>query len=120
MMRRFDTYGFKTMNIDQAAAFVEEALSLTLSIRETSFIGAYYWFETELEQEVRIVSNYGPQAPDWGYEAFRNCAVIMNVANFDDMDDVRQKLTEGRDDPFLLESKILPPRDDTAETDEES
>jgi hypothetical protein len=110
-MRRYDVYGFRTLNLEEAVKFVENALSIGLEERDSSYWGVYY---RAGEGGARNFMVYENKVGQWHTPQYRGYRVILLVNNLHNMDEIQRKLTEGRSEPALLRSRTYPdePPDD--------
>jgi hypothetical protein len=107
MAKRYDTYGFRT-TLDEAAAFVASALGIDLDTGDSSYYGgSYYRFIPEADRRLRLYNNVDARSGAIVRSAHSEYPVLLEVSNLEDMDAVRKRLTEGREDPLLLVSREL-------------
>ena len=108
-MARYDTYGFRATTLEGAAALVESALGFRLEERDSSYYaGTYYSYRTgSYGRRLKLYNNYDEVSRGWVREEYRDYSVILQVDDLEDMDGIQKRLTEGREDPVLLRSKVL-------------
>lgn len=117
-MRRFDVYGFRDLDLAEAAAFVESAAGVRMWLRDSSYRGIYYCAGEGAKKDFDLETN--EEGASW-YSRFPEYRVILMVNDVPDMDAIREKLTAGREDPVFLRSRVLedPPPDDDEDDDGE-
>lgn len=117
-MSRYDVYGFRGPGLDEAAAFVEGALGIRMSLRDSSYRGLYYCAGAGVDKDFVLEAN--EEGASW-HSRFPEYPVILMVNDVPDMDAIREKLTAGRGDPAFLRSRVIedPPPDEEDEDDEE-
>jgi hypothetical protein len=107
MARRYDTYGFGTLTIDESRGLVERRLGLDLHPRESSYYAeTYYLHDAGSGRGLMLYRNLDA----WGApvnDDFAEHAVLLSVNDLDDMDDIRRRLTEGHEKPVILSSDEL-------------
>lgn len=116
-MSRYDVYGFRDLDLDEAAAFVESALGVGMQLRDSSYRGLYYCAGAGANKDFDLETN--EEGASW-YSRFPEYRVILMVNDVPGMDDIREKLTAGRDDPAFLRSRVIedPPPDEDEDDDD--
>jgi len=106
---RFDVYGFRTDDLEEARNRVEESLSIRLRTGDSSYWGLYYLCGSGARRDYMLYRN---TTGEWSTGVGANFGVILLVNNVPEMDHVRQRLVDGGDDPVLLRSRDYPDSDD--------
>ena len=101
-MRRYDVYGFRNLNIENAAVLVESALGIRLVRRDSDYRGIYYSAGEGVNNDYLL--QYNDENSRW--RRYPEYGVTLMVSNLPDMDSIRQKLTSGRSNPVLLRSIV--------------
>ncbi len=82
MTSYFDLYGLLNMSIDDAAAMLEKALSITLIARDSSYLGEYYSTQTvKGEEKFTLEKNFNKMEDDWTEPEFEQYPIILYVSN---------------------------------------
>lgn len=120
-MIRYDEYGFRHMDMEQAVSFVQDVLGVQFGQRDSSYAGIYYscsvgpsggYCIDEVGGEYELNMDYSPE-----YSS------LLSVNHVPDMDGAREKLIGGRGEPVLLWTKVYTEdsvdRDDEEDDDDE-
>ncbi len=103
-MQRYDVYGFSNPDIKDAAAFVEKALGVSLTPRDSSYRGGLYYCAGEgTANDYLLESN--SEGSTW-HSRYPEYEITLMVNKLPEMDTIREKLTAGRTDPVFLHSII--------------
>ena len=113
-MIRYDVYGFKTLNLEEALSLVERTLGTHLDMRDSSYWGTYYCAG---RRSIRDLMLYKNEQGEWHTPDYKMYGVILLVNELDDMDEICHKLTSNRTEPILLKSRIYP--DESPEEEQE-
>jgi hypothetical protein len=109
MPSRHDVYGFRKGTLNDAATLVESALDINLVEGDSIYYGGqYYRHRISTDRGLKLYRNHDETTGAWVREEYPDCAVILEVDDLDAMDKIHRKLTEGRTDPVLLSSRLLP------------
>jgi hypothetical protein len=104
--QRYDLYGFKTMDLEEAKRFVEGALGITFEWDKSSIWGSggFYCVRNGEVWDYILYRNVGdkPEHP-----RYREYGVILSVDHVPDMDEIQRKLTEGRAEPKHLRTQRI-------------
>jgi hypothetical protein len=104
-VRRFDVYGFRSPDLESAAATVAAALGVRMELRDSMYRGLYYRPATGDPYALCLESN----APGARWHArYPGYGATLSVNDLPDMDAVRLRLTAGGDGPVYLHSTLLP------------
>jgi hypothetical protein len=109
MDSRYDTYGFAATRLEEVAPLVQQILGLQLEERDSGYYaGTYYLHEQSYGRELKLYRNHDHVRGSWVREQYRDYAVILEVSDLDNMDEIRQRLMNGLEGAVLLSSKVLP------------
>lgn len=111
---RYDVYGFRSLDLDAAAAHVEAALDLELRRRDSMYRGIYYCGGTAAQEYLLTVND---EEERW-HDAFPDYSVILQVSALPNMDAIRDRLTTGHAEPVLLHTFVQDEPDDDADDDD--
>ena len=102
-MRRYDVYGFHNPNIEDAAAFIENALGVRLRLRDSSYRGIYYRGGEGRSNDYVLQTN--DENARW-HSRYPEYKLTLMVNDLPEMDAIREKLAAGQGAPVFLESII--------------
>lgn len=105
MMQRYDLYGFRDLDLEEARAFVESALGIRLRQRESSYRGICYCGEGEQQKQFLLEE-------DRTSTRFADFPIRLGVNDTAEMDAIYRKLTSARGEAVLLKSTVLAPSPD--------
>ena len=105
MKHRYDLYGFRDLDLEQACAFVESALGIRLQRRESSYRGVYYRSDGDQRKSFVLErDDTSTRFPDY--------RVRLSINDTAEMDAIRDKLTSGSGQAVLLDSETIDGSDD--------
>lgn len=109
MDSRYDTYGFATAALEEVAPLVQQLLGLQLVERDSGYYaGTYYLYRQSYGRELKLYRNHDRARDSWVRGQYRDHAVILEVSDLDNMDEIQEKLLKGLEGAVLLASKVLP------------
>ena len=103
MKRRYDIYGFKASNLDEAARLVEDVLGVGLTMRDSDYWGVYYRAGEGAARDLMLYEN---EQGEWYTPEHKTYGVILLVNDVAGMDEIHHKLISGRTDPVLLRTRV--------------
>ena len=102
-MHRYDLYGFRNASLEEASAFVEDVLGITLRRRDSAYRGIYFCSGNGVSKDYVLQTN-GAEAR-W-HSRYPEYGVTLMVNDLPDMDAIREKLTSDPSSPVFLHSII--------------
>lgn len=90
-MNIYDTYGFKTNDIEQGRAWVEEVLEVSLNPHHSSYIGDYYRTPMSDKYIYELQENYYEEE-GWSEEEYQDLGLIFNISRSPKSDEIRALL----------------------------
>lgn len=107
MKKIFDLYGFKSDDLAKACHEVEKALNIHMELHESLHHGEYYlWRNIPLPEEITIERNLDEEQ-ELKEDNYPEIKIIVYVSHFNNVDEIRQKLTRGIPEIIFLEREEI-------------
>ena len=116
-MARYDVYGIRNGTLEDTAAFIEETLGLSMSMRDSMYLGIYYHARDPNGREYLLQIN--EKGVTGKYADMSEFKLLFSVNDVPNMDEIGEKLMAARDDIALIDSNSFMVKDDEDYDDEE-
>jgi hypothetical protein len=108
MMKKWDLYGFKKIDLEDARISIEKALGLSMESHESLYrCGNYYRFGNDGEENFILQKNFDPFDNKWLEEEGEGLEVILYVNETSRAEEIERLLTERIPEITLLRREVL-------------
>jgi hypothetical protein len=90
-MNIYDTYGFRTNDLAQGRAWIEELLEISLNPHHSSYIGNYYRTPMSDKYIYELQENYYEEE-GWAEEDHQDLGLILRISHSPKPDEIRALL----------------------------